>query len=299
MDTRFTKIPKVLNEDSRIHPLDFAVYCALDYCADNNGLAWPGLSKIAELAHMSRPTVINSIRRLIECGYVHKEQRRKPNGKEFSSSLYILALRAESPQGVVSEVAGGSKPSRRGIAQNDEGVVSHVDGGSKGRLRGVVSHVDGNETHLTRPNERTPPYPPEGEPHHPPAACFEKLPSSEVSLSKTACLTTAEARAKNSKPKNRGAADGGAAKKAHGDRVDANFADFWAAYPRKDGEAGARREWRKLFPFGRSDKEHRATLGRVGERLGALLERIDRRELELRFVPRAQNWLKSEDWSHD
>jgi hypothetical protein len=129
--------------------------------------------------------------------------------------------------------------------------------------------------------------------------CFEKLPPSEGSLSKAACLTSAKAKDEKPKRKDKGAAGGGAAKKAHGDRVDANFSDFWEAYPKRDGESGARREWRKLFPFGRSDEEYRATLGRVGERLCTLVERIEKRELELRFAPSARNWLRNEDWRHD
>jgi hypothetical protein len=75
--------------------------------------------------------------------------------------------------------------------------------------------------------------------------------------------------------------------------------DFWETYPKKDSEAGARREWRKLFPFGRDDVEYRTTLDRVGERLSEMLARFDEGALEPRFVPKAQNWLKDEDWSHD
>jgi hypothetical protein len=75
--------------------------------------------------------------------------------------------------------------------------------------------------------------------------------------------------------------------------------DFWEAFPKKDGEAGARRECRKLFPFGRDSLVYRATLDRVSERLSALLERFENGDLEPRFVPKAQNWLKNEDWTHD
>jgi DNA-binding transcriptional MocR family regulator len=87
--------------------------------------------------------------------------------------------------------------------------------------------------------------------------------------------------------------------KSHYDKVNATFLDFWQAYPKKDGEDGARREWRRLFPFGRDDAAYRATLDRVSDRLSALLERFNEGDLELRFVPKAQNWLKDEDWSHD
>jgi hypothetical protein len=109
MDSRFTKVPKAMNEDSRIHPVDFAVYSSLDYYASDSGIAWPGLSKIAEMSRLSRPTVVSSIRRLVACGYVQKKQRHKPNGKGFTSSIYLMVLRAESPYEAVNDVAGGSK----------------------------------------------------------------------------------------------------------------------------------------------------------------------------------------------
>jgi hypothetical protein len=288
-DNRFTKIPKKMNDDSRLRAMDFAVYSALDYFADDNGFAWPGLSKIAEKSHLSRTAVKESLRRLLECGYIRKEQRRKIERLEFDSSLFTLVFRAEA----VRETDGGMSCSDIGRSPKNIGGRSPHD-------RGVGRHTTRNETNIHETNKTTP-LPPTGGSHPPAGEFSKKLSPSEGSFSETTPLTSAETKAKDNPPKtkDKGARGGESAQKAHYDKVDANFLDFWENYPRKEGEAEARRKWRKLFPFGRDGSEYRGTLDRVSERLGAVLTRIDEGGLEPRFVPKAQNWLKDEDWSHD
>jgi hypothetical protein len=266
---------------------DFAVYIALDYFADSNGRAWPGLSKIAKKAHASVPTAKRSLRRLIELGYLRKEQRRKAGSAEFDSSVFTLAFRAEgsvpTEPRVGSERTGGRVTQTPGRVKNDWGVGS------------VRSR---NETNI---NEiKTPPYPPQAGGYE-----FEKIsPPSEESFSEIDPLRVQKTETKNKPPKTKDKGEraensDNSAKEAHYEKVDANFLDFWEAYPKKYGEAAARKAWRKLFPFGRDASEYRATLTRIGDRLSGVLTRIDEGDLEPRFAKEAKNWLHDEDFTHD
>jgi DNA-binding transcriptional MocR family regulator len=88
-------------------------------------------------------------------------------------------------------------------------------------------------------------------------------------------------------------------KEVHKTAIADTFDEFWAVYPRKESEAGAREAWNKLFPFGQSPEVSNAILERVSARLETLLEQLNAGEKTLQFTRKAQNWLRDEDWTHD
>jgi hypothetical protein len=102
----FTKIPKSLFDDPRLIGNDILVYGAIDYFANSAGDAWPSLASIAAKAHISRRSIIRSLKRLEEFGYISKNRRRKEGNLEFDSSAYHLFFRSAEnaiKTGVVSQ----------------------------------------------------------------------------------------------------------------------------------------------------------------------------------------------------
>jgi DNA-binding Lrp family transcriptional regulator len=115
----FSIIPKSMLDDKRLTGNEILVYSAIDYYSNGRGDAWPSLVSIAEKAHVSRRTVIRSLKHLEELGYLRKTIRRKQGNVEFDSSIYQIKFRAKSG----SEM-GGSATQTPGSVSVTPGVVS-------------------------------------------------------------------------------------------------------------------------------------------------------------------------------
>jgi len=81
------------------------VYWILNYHADRYGEhSFPSLTTISKEARTSRQGVVNSIKKLVEYGYINKEQRKRKDGS-LTSNLYTILIQ----RGVVNDRYGGSQ----------------------------------------------------------------------------------------------------------------------------------------------------------------------------------------------
>ena len=88
-----------------------------------------------------------------------------------------------------------------------------------------------------------------------------------------------------------------AAKEAkHWEEVERHFAEFWGAYPRKEGKAYAGAVFKKLFPLGKKTEFYDGRLHEIREHMGPFLDNAEEMERrgEQRFIPKPENWLKRE-----
>lgn len=71
-------LPNWVMDDERLNAYDLLVYMALIRHADNTGMCWPSLERIAKVARCTQPTVSKSLNTLERLGYV---RRIKTDGK--------------------------------------------------------------------------------------------------------------------------------------------------------------------------------------------------------------------------
>lgn len=74
----FSMLPNWVMDDERLNAYDLLVYMALIRHADNTGMCWPSLERIAKVARCTQPTVSKSLNTLERLGYV---RRIKTDGK--------------------------------------------------------------------------------------------------------------------------------------------------------------------------------------------------------------------------
>lgn len=65
-------LPNWVVDDDRLGAYDLLVYMALIRHADNTGVCWPSLERIAKVARCSQPTVSKSINVLEQLGYIRR-----------------------------------------------------------------------------------------------------------------------------------------------------------------------------------------------------------------------------------
>ena len=68
----FSILPNWAVDDDRLGGYDLLVYMALIRHADNTGVCWPSLERIAKIARCSQPTVSKSLNRLEQLGYIRR-----------------------------------------------------------------------------------------------------------------------------------------------------------------------------------------------------------------------------------
>lgn len=85
-------------------------------CADSNEQSFPSLKTIATKCDMGRSTVAKALNELEEKGLVAREQRKKPDSDELTTTLYTLLDCSGSPQHGL------------GVVHHRDGVVHSVDG---------------------------------------------------------------------------------------------------------------------------------------------------------------------------
>ena len=68
----FSMLPNWAVDDDRLGGYDLLVYMALIRHADNTGVCWPSLERLAKIARCSQPTVSKSLNVLEQLGYIRR-----------------------------------------------------------------------------------------------------------------------------------------------------------------------------------------------------------------------------------
>ncbi len=85
-------LPNWAVDDDRLGGYDLLVYMALIRHADNTGVCWPSLERLAKIARCSQPTVSKSLNRLEQLGYI---RRVKSDGR---ANRYHVSLWKTAPK---------------------------------------------------------------------------------------------------------------------------------------------------------------------------------------------------------
>lgn len=88
----FSMLPNWAVDDDRLGGYDLLVYMALIRHADNTGVCWPSLERLARIARCSQPTVSKSLNRLEQLGYI---RRVKSEGR---ANRYHVSLWKPTPK---------------------------------------------------------------------------------------------------------------------------------------------------------------------------------------------------------
>lgn len=91
-NTGFSMLPNWVVDDDRLGAYDLLVYMALIRHADNTGVCWPSLERIAKIARCSQPTVSKSLNLLEQLGYI---RRIKSDGR---ANRYHVSLWKPTPK---------------------------------------------------------------------------------------------------------------------------------------------------------------------------------------------------------
>lgn len=91
-NTGFSMLPNWVVDDDRLGAYDLLVYMALIRHADNTGVCWPNLERIAKIARCSQPTVSKSLNVLEQLGYI---RRIKTDGR---ANRYHVSLWKPTPK---------------------------------------------------------------------------------------------------------------------------------------------------------------------------------------------------------
>jgi hypothetical protein len=90
MADRFARIPSRAVGCRELTARDWRVLIAIASHANGDGLAWPGFSRIAELAAIDRTKVPPSVKKLSAAGLVRATRRRDEAGDAASTVYEIL-----------------------------------------------------------------------------------------------------------------------------------------------------------------------------------------------------------------
>lgn len=88
----FSMLPNWAVDDDRLGGYDLLVYMALIRHADNTGVCWPSLERLAKIARCSQPTVSKSLNVLERLGYI---RRVKSDGR---ANRYHVSLWKSTPK---------------------------------------------------------------------------------------------------------------------------------------------------------------------------------------------------------
>lgn len=109
----------------------FAVYNALACMANTDQKCFPGMQHLADKLGVSRPVILQAIKKLEENGLIHVERERG------FQHLYTLL-----------------QVSKDTCKQNSQGGVKNLDRGCKESSQGGVKNLDTNNTNTTIPNQQ-------------------------------------------------------------------------------------------------------------------------------------------------
>lgn len=113
----FAIVPRAMLADSRLNSTDIRVYLALSSRANGSLECWPSHATIAEDVGRDKRTVIRTLERLRELGYISWSRRVREDGS-LTSNIYRL--------GGPDEPVGGDKNDRGGSAKDDSTPLSRM-----------------------------------------------------------------------------------------------------------------------------------------------------------------------------
>jgi hypothetical protein len=90
----FIWVLKSTYEDHRLDASDVAVWFALAYHADSDGVCWPARETLRRRARIGQDALVVSLRKLIDLGYLKKEPQFDEKGRQ-TSNLYTMLERGE------------------------------------------------------------------------------------------------------------------------------------------------------------------------------------------------------------
>jgi hypothetical protein len=107
---QYARVPWEVVCDKQLKPLDIRVYCMISGPTFQATTAKVGTRRIAECTHASRRLVIESIRRLEDCGHIRRGKQQR--GKR---ELYIVtsAVFGQKQRAGIQEVISGPSKTRR------------------------------------------------------------------------------------------------------------------------------------------------------------------------------------------
>lgn len=91
-NTGFSMLPNWVVDDGRLSAYDLLTYMALIRHADDTGICWPSLERIAKIARCSQPTVSKSLNVLERLGYI---RRVKSDGR---ANRYHVSIWKPTPK---------------------------------------------------------------------------------------------------------------------------------------------------------------------------------------------------------
>lgn len=108
---RFAAVPEWVLFHADLQPIDVRVFGVLDRYA-NNGVAWPGLARIADQAQCSEDTARRAIRRLQDAGAVVVEADADESGRQKSNRYHLAGDAPMHKGGGTAATLGGSSGAR-------------------------------------------------------------------------------------------------------------------------------------------------------------------------------------------
>ena len=108
----FTQLSDSVIDDERVDKNTLLVYMALSRFADRKRICWPSYNTLAKKARVARSTVQAGIAKLVELGYLAKQNRSIPGKRENASNHYTITdiKQAIPPSGKESNNKGEGVP---------------------------------------------------------------------------------------------------------------------------------------------------------------------------------------------
>jgi DNA-binding MarR family transcriptional regulator len=84
-------------DDRALSPYAMLVRLYLARCANEDRLAWPSATTIAEHCNISKSSAIRAVKELESVGWIRREKRKRENGS-YSSTMYYLLDKVDAIQ---------------------------------------------------------------------------------------------------------------------------------------------------------------------------------------------------------
>ncbi|QDH93109.1 helix-turn-helix DNA binding domain protein [Microbacterium phage Margaery] len=116
-DAGYAIIPRWMTKDERFTANMILTYVALQSYADESGVAFPSLPKLAARARLGQSTTRAALAKLAAMGVVQKRTRRRDDGGQ-RSNLYVVLT--HDPSRVTPPPGEGAPPARSGREPRQE-----------------------------------------------------------------------------------------------------------------------------------------------------------------------------------
>lgn len=108
---------RIMDADGKDDPMSKSVLVALANYADEDGLAWPSVGRLADMTQWGTRSIQRCLSKLIKAGFLRREPRAAPSGQRLADGFYLLA-----PPEVLARRAGSSPGSKATPVRQSVGV---------------------------------------------------------------------------------------------------------------------------------------------------------------------------------